>query len=91
MKENHLPFVILMNTHLVVLKIKHCGKDLSLNKQILHLHLLLVGFTFEMLKAKINLKVKQTWKLILEKNIVYGAYNEIVLFSCAFFLPTHKL
>jgi hypothetical protein len=66
MEESHLPFAITMDTHQVVLRIKHRGKDLFLNKKSIHLHSPPVGFVFKLLKAIISFKVKHTWKPVLE-------------------------
>jgi hypothetical protein len=58
LEEIHLPFAIAMDTQLVVLRIKHCGKDLYLNKESINFNPCPIGFAFELPKARISFKVK---------------------------------
>jgi hypothetical protein len=56
--EGNIPLIIAMDTQLVVLRIKHQGRDLFLNKEFIHLHPCPIGFTFKFPKARFSFKVK---------------------------------
>ncbi len=67
LEESHLLLIIAMDTHVVVLRIEQHGNGLSLNKESIHLHPPHVGSTFELLKARISFKVKETLKPIHDR------------------------